>query len=189
MAIPEEKKSPIQLLHLATEFTPRPHTQKLWLDVLFVLFIAAIHMTILPSVLGKYVKVDLITPWLVIHFVVQRPFPATILAMISAFTLESHSAVPSGIYLCIYWIMGNVIMQVRTNLSWRHNIPWLAAFALAELWVILFETFVLVFTAGINMLTFTYLGAQLTRMISGVAFGFCICQPWLKVDAEEAVPQ
>ena len=116
----------------------RPNTGSLPKDIAYILFIVFMQTTVLPTLLGSAGVFDFITPWIVVSAVRQRPLQATVLAMITAFTLETKLAVPAGIYLCSYWILINIFFQIRPALSWRYRTPWLASYALASFWIMLF---------------------------------------------------
>src|SRR6476469_2436856 len=124
---------------------PKPNTGSVPKDIAFVLVIVFIQTTVLPSIFGVGGVFDLITPWLVVTAVRQRPAQATLIAIVAAFTLETKLAVPRGIYLCAYWIMINIFFQIRPALSWRYRTPWMVSYVLSAFWIVLFETFVLSF--------------------------------------------
>jgi hypothetical protein len=167
----------------------RPNTGSLWKDCVFLLILVMVQTTLLPTFLPALVHIDLVTPWLVISFVRQRVAQATLLAFIAALTLETHSAIPAGLYVCVYWIAANVIIQVRPALSWRHQVPWAVTYAVTTLWVSTFEAFVIMMTRGVAELHWTYWLTQMIRLITAVGFGMFLAQEWLKIDAEEPVPQ
>lgn len=179
----------VKLRRIAPELRPRPNTGRLWQDVVCLVLVIALQVGVLPSLVGGHVALDLVTPWLAISFVRQRAPQATVLALVAGFTLETHSSLPAGLYLTSYWIMANVIIQVRPALSWRHRVPWLATFTLAEVWIIAFATFVQAFMGGMVPLDgWLWLG-QAVEIVVAIFFGMRLCQPWLQFDAEEPVPQ
>lgn len=178
-----------RLVKFLPELRPRPNTGRLWLDIVFVLFMVTLQVFILPLFLGKYLYLDIVTPWLAISFVRQKPINANILALVAACALEGHSSTPSWLYICSYWIMSNVIMNVRGNLSWRHRVPWMVTFALSQFWIIMFESLVISFQMGIDYLGFKYWGLQIPRLAFAVGLGMYLSREWLDFNAEEPVPQ
>lgn len=168
---------------------PRPNTGSLWKDIAYLLLIVWIQTSFFPTLSKGYLQVDLLTPWLVISFIRQHLTSATILAIIGAISLETRSAVPAGLYICAYWITANIIAQVRPALSWRHLVPWAVTYALAALWIILFESLVMMTSLGLSHLHWTHWINQLIRIISAVAFGMYLAREWHKIDAEEPIPQ
>ncbi|HYX34861.1 MAG TPA: hypothetical protein VE954_17320 [Oligoflexus sp.] len=171
------------------KWRPRPNTGSLTKDILFLLIIGFIQITILPYLFGSLGYLDLITPWLVITFIRQRPLQAHILALVGALILETRLAVPAGLYICAYWILANVISLVRPALSWRYKTPWLVSYALASLWVILFEVFVINFLQTASLHQPAYIAQQVVRFIVTVSYGMYLSREWMTIDAEEPVPQ
>jgi len=165
----------------------RPHTGRLWWDVLLLLFIGALHGTVLPSITGSLVAIDLMTPWLVTILVVEKMPRAMIFVAISALMLETHTTAPAGLYLCVYWVIACVIYLTRGTLSWRHGLPWLLTYTGAQLGVIGFETFVLAINAGSRPFNWTYLFVQLCRLPLAVAIGMLLCRRYIGsgIDAED----
>ncbi len=174
--------------HLAA-LIPRPHTGALWKDIAFLLVIVFLQTTVIPRILIDEVQFDLLTPWLVILSIRQQWPSATLLAVLAALSLETRSSAPAGLYLCIYWIMVNIIIQVRAALSWRHQVPWLITYLLASLWVNLFETFVIFLSNGNSHMTWSYWVTIGCRIVSAVTFGMILCREWHSIDAEEPVPE
>lgn len=148
----------------------RPDTGRLWLDLIFLLAIIIVQITIIPSLLGRYL-LDIVTPWLVVCFVRQSLAKATFLAFIAAITLENHSSAPAGLYLCTYWILLNTIIFFRPNLSWRHNISWIVVFTISELWLIAFEIFLVIFTGGSEMFNIYLLLEKTVSLLLAVTMG------------------
>jgi hypothetical protein len=167
----------------------RPNTGSLTKDILFLLVIGFIQITVLPFLFGTLGYLDLITPWLVITFIRQRPLQAHILALVGALIVETRLAVPAGLYICAYWILANVISLVRPALSWRYKTPWLVSYALASLWVILFEVFVINFLQTASLHQPAYIAQQVVRFIVTVSYGMYLSREWMTIDAEEPVPQ
>lgn len=154
----------------------RPYTGKMPLDIIYLLLIGALHQTVLPSMVGGVMLVDLMTPWLVTTFV-AAPLPrATVLGLLGALILETHSAAPAGLYICAYWVIAVVLRLTRTTLSWRHGFPWMVTFFVTEIWVISFETFVVAVSEGGFHFGFGYALAQIVRLLASTAFGMLLCQ-------------
>lgn len=168
---------------------PRPHTGTLWKDIVFLLMIAFFQTTFIPSIFGDFIRVDLLTPWLVMTAIRQQWPSATLLAIIAALCLETRTSTPAGLYLCSYWIMTNIIIQVRAALSWRHQVPWFITYLMASLWVNLFETFVIFLSNGNTFMNWQYWVAVSCRTVTAVAFGMYLCREWHSIDAEEPIPE
>lgn len=170
------------------EYRPRPHTGRIWLDILYVLLLIALQESILPTLIGPKVTIDLLTPWLAVTFIRQHAWQATMMVILAGFFIESHLSAPAGLYICAYWIMANVIIQARPSLSWRHRIPWLVTFSLSMVWIIFFESFVLIFVKGVDDLLPAYWLAQLFRFLTSLGFGLFLSREWQNLEAEEPVP-
>jgi hypothetical protein len=168
---------------------PRPNSGSFVKDLLFVLLLVFAQTTLLPAFFGTMSFIDLITPWLVVTCVRQHPLQATLICLLAASTLETRLAVPAGLYLCNYWILANVIFQFRGALSWRYKTPWFVSYLVAGLWVILFESFVIAFLHQNWLPQPAYIFQQLLRVVIGVVFGMILSREWMRIDAEEPVPQ
>ena len=165
----------------------RPNTGRLWQDVLNLLVIFFIQNSIIPTFLSSAFAIDLVTPWLVISFVRQKLFPSSVLALVGGLAIEMHSAAPAGIYLCVYWILANVIFQIKPTISWRMVTPWLFIYAVSSVWVMLFESFMSIFTRGLEILGGFFFVGLMVRLGVAVLFGFILCRPWLEFREEEII--
>lgn len=166
----------------------RPTSGRLALDVIFLLVVGALHHTVLPSLVGGVILVDLMTPWLVVTFV-AAPLPrAALIGMLGALILETHSAAPAGLYICSYWVIAVVIRLTRSTLSWRHAFPWMVTFFVTELWVVAFETFVLAVSEGAFRFGVGYFGSQMVRILAATALGMLLCQRAMQSGAVEEAP-
>ncbi|SMF32153.1 hypothetical protein [Pseudobacteriovorax antillogorgiicola] len=179
----------VQFKRFLQELRPRPNSGYFYRDVFYLVAIGFIQNTIVPALSVLGITIDLMTPWIVITAIRQNALPATALAFIAALILEMRSTVPAGMYLVIYWITVNLIIQVRLALSWRHRIPWFVTYLLAAVWVHLFEVFVVFMSRGMESMTLVFTIQQIVKIVTAVAFGMFICQEWLRFDAEEPVPQ
>lgn len=185
-----DRKDFISQLRLALQdWKPRPNAGHITKDVLFVLWIGFVQTTIFPSLLGVYGYLDLMTPWLVVTFIRQRPAHAMLLATIGALVLETRLAVPAGIYICAYWILCSFLIQVRPALSWRYRLPWFVCYLGATLWVLLFESFVINFLQANLLLKPSYYVQAMLRLAVATGFGMYLSREWMNIDAEEPVPQ
>lgn len=168
---------------------PRPNTGALAKDIAFVLVIVFLQTTLLPTIFGAGGVFDFITPWIVVSAVRQKPTQATIVAMVAAFTLETKLAVPRGLYLCAYWIMINIFFQIRPALSWRYRTPWVVSYVLSAFWIVLFETFVLSFLHDTWAFRASFIFQQAAKIVVSTGFGMFLSREWMRIDAEEPVPQ
>lgn len=163
---------------------PRPYTRRLWLDIVYLLVIGAVHHTVLPSFTRSLFVIDLMTPWIVATFVVASLPRAALLGALAALILETHSAAPAGLYLCTYWVIAVVLHLTRSTLSWRHIFPWLVTLAASELWVMVFESFVSGVNEGGVRFDPMHLAKQFLRLLASTVIGLFMAkriiedEPW-----------
>jgi hypothetical protein len=156
----------------------RPHTGWLWLDAVLLLLVSALHFTILPTLLGKLLVVDLLTPWLLTYFVVA-PFKKSLtIGVLAALIMETHSSAPAGLYLSLYWVALVTLWLVRVSLSWRHAFPWFVTFCAGEAWIIFSEYFVHSVNLSSVRITLTDLTACLLRLGLAVVAGMMFCRKY-----------
>jgi hypothetical protein len=169
----------------APYFRVRPASGKLWLDAVFLLFVGVLHHAVAPTFTGNWLYLDLITPWLVVHFVTQSLPRAALLGAIGALILETHVAAPAGLYFCAYWVIIVTLQLTRSTLSWRHAFPWLVTMAAAQAWVIGFETFVRLVNEGPGTFRLEDLLHQLTRLIAASLIGLLLARRFITGDENE----
>ncbi|MFY7929682.1 MAG: hypothetical protein ACOVS5_12495 [Oligoflexus sp.] len=167
----------------------RPNTGRFWKDVIFLFIVVFIQTTVGPTLLGKFGFIDLMTPWIVITAIRQRPLQVILLTSLAAFLLETRLAVPAGLYLCAYWILCNILIQIRPALSWRYRTPWFVCYTGSALWILLFESFVLHFLQPGLLTETSYVIHMLIRVLVAAGFGMYLSREWMNIDAEEPVPQ
>ena len=169
---------------LAAYLWPRPYTRRLWLDLVYLLLIGALHHTVLPSFTRHLFVIDLMTPWIVATFVVATLPGAILLGVVASLILETHSAAPAGLYLCAYWVVAVSLHLTRTTLSWRHLFPWVVTFAVSELWVMVFESFVSGVSVGAVHFDPVHLAKQGLRLLTSTVAGVLMARriidddPW-----------
>lgn len=157
----------------------RPCTGVWWADVLWLAVIAALNQHIIPSIFGNSIPIDILTPWLVISFVVESPLKATSIWLLGAMFLETSADAPKGLYLCGYWIVLSTLLLSRKTLSWKHAVPWLVTFFFASFWICNFETLMIFLRQDPKQLDFMYFFGQLIRVLISCLFGMTFAQPWM----------
>lgn len=152
----------------------RPASGKIWLDVICLLIVGALHFTILPTLTGSWLAVDVMTPWLVTAFVAEKLPRAAFVGLVGSVILETHSPAPAGMYACAYWVTLCVLQLTKATLSWRHIFPWVVTYLLAEVWVIGFETFVgAVYESGYQF-DGKFLSGQIARVLASMLIGLIL---------------
>lgn len=169
----------IWLATLPSYLRVRPDTDRLWLDIVYLLIIVAAQYTAVPFFMGSWFTVDLITPWLLVAFVKLPPHRYLTLGLIGGLAWETHSSAPVGTYICAYWILGAIILTIRETFSWHHWVPWLSSFAVAQIWIITFEAVVISVSRDPSIFDFYYCFAQLLRTGFTIAFGALLCRRWI----------
>lgn len=168
---------------------PRPNSEYFLLELFYIYLIFILQESILPFIFPKLIHIDIITPWLTIIFIRQKLYRSVLFATFASYLLETHSSVPSGMFFCTYFISSVIIVYIRGALSWRHLIPWVVVYCISSLWVISFETFVFWYSKSINLEESTYWITQVSRLILSVIIGVQLGKEWIKIDAEEPIPQ
>ncbi len=153
-----------------------PNSGKLWVDILLLFIVSALHFSILPSLLGGYIYLDLITPWLITTFVLSPLGKSIILAVIGGWVMETHSVAPTGIYICIYWMVAVGVHVTRSTLSWRHMTPWVLTYFASGFWVFLFESFLQGLSEASMLLNLHYLYMQLSELAFTVIVGLLLTE-------------
>ncbi len=149
----------------------RPYTGHLWLDFILLLFVSALHFTILPTLVGKIVLVDLLTPWLLTYFVVAPLKKSLVIGVLTALIMETHTSAPAGMYLSLYWVALVTLWLFRVSLSWRHAFPWVVTFTAGELWIVFSEFFVHSVTLSAVSVTLSDMVEYLARIAFAVGAG------------------
>lgn len=170
------------------EYRLRPHTGKLWLDFIYVLVIVALETSLLRSVSGDLRLFDLLTPWVCVSILRKRTPAALALCLWAGFVKESQSAIPAWSYVCMYWIIGVLIVQGRQALTWRYASAWTAMFTAAVAFMFSFELFLLLFLARSIPWSAYFVLESVLRLGISIGFGMFLARPWLRFDAEEPVP-
>jgi hypothetical protein len=160
-------------------FALRPASGRLPLDLVYLIIIAALHHTVLPTLVGHVLLVDLVTPWLVATFVLAPLGRGALIGALGALIVELHSTSPVGLYLCAYWVIAVILRLTRSTLSWRHAFPWAVTFAAAEAWVIGFESFVIGVSEGFARFTLGYVVVQAARLGLAVLIGMLLARPYV----------
>ncbi|NRA63632.1 MAG: hypothetical protein HRU19_04070 [Pseudobacteriovorax sp.] len=166
-----------------------PNSGSLTKDIIFILVVCFIQSVIFPTFDLNLLSIDIVTPWIMITAVRQNAAKATIIGFIAAITLEMHSTIPAGLYLIAYWIAINIIIQIRSALSWRHLVPWFVTYFVATVWLQMFVSFVLFLSRGPETFTLLFWLQNILKVASGVAIGLYFSREWLSIDGEEPVPK
>ncbi len=124
--------------HLARLF-PHPLPNSLALEFLYIAELVVIQDFVFPQLFGRTLSVDLITPWLMILFVFRAPLRVCLVAVFAILLLETHSAIPRGLYFCLYWMLGVFTFAIRHHISWKSPLPWFSVLALGQVFVVVLE--------------------------------------------------
>jgi hypothetical protein len=157
----------------------RPNCGILWADIMWLLVVGAIDTHILPSITDGILPFNLMTPWLVVTFIVSPSSVAFIMLLIGSLILETSSGAPRGLYMTAYWVIFAVLTLSRKTLSWRHAVPWLVTFFFSSFFVSNFETLLIFLRQDPSQLDFFHFAKQTIRVSLSVIVGMTFAQPWM----------
>lgn len=160
---------------------PRPDSGNTWLDIFWVLALAAIERVPLDDLTGRLGVVDVITPWLVVGGVSMIPSRFIALALIAGLARETHSTAPMGLYCAINLVVALTMILARDSMSWRHATPWLATIALALALSGIAEFFAFLLVQDISSVTPSLLAGAALRIPVGTLFGLWLCRSRLSL--------
>jgi hypothetical protein len=158
----------------------KPCTGFWWADLIWVSVVFTLHQHVLPALISPSIPIDLITPWLVVSFVVGSPLQVVSMWLVCSMFLETSSTAPKGTYLCAYWISMCVILISRKTLSWKLTIPWFVTILLTAFFVCFFETLMVFIRQDAKQLGFFYFFSQFLRIILICLVGMSLAVPWMR---------
>lgn len=180
------RKSRIDWDKVGFYLLPRPRSGKIWLDVIFLLFVAGLEQAFFADGLFGVIAVDLVSPWVIAAIVLQTFPGALIMSLTGATILETSTVAPAGMYLCAFFMITVTIQLIKNSLSWRHRTPWAFTMATAMLWLVLFESFVLAITRSPERLGFVYCISQTGRLVIATGFAYLLAIDWIRsLNAED----
>lgn len=141
---------------------PKPLPDSWVLDFLYIAELMILQDFVIPQIFAGEFFLDLITPWILIVFVLRSPLRMFTLGLFTAFLMETHSALPRGLFLCLYWVLGVTLYYVRHHISWASFLPWSVLFFISQIFIVVFE--------GISYWTQNYSSFSLLTSIFGVNF-------------------
>jgi hypothetical protein len=154
-------------------FVPVPRSGIYWVDFFYIIFLAFLQFNVTPFLLGGFASsLDLLTPWIVLVAVVHSYRTALGLAFLAAMMIEGHRSLPSGLYLCLYFMIVNALWLIREMLSWRNAYPWRICLMVACGWVVSFEGISLLVLSQNHVPTIGALFAGVIRILLMSLFGF-----------------
>lgn len=157
----------------------RPATGILWADAFWLLVVGALDNYVMPALTDNILPFRLMTPWLVVTFVVARTELAFLALLLGSLLIETSTAAPRGLYLTCYWVIFAVLTLTRKTLSWRHAVPWLVTFFAASFFLANFETAVIFVRQDPTQLDFFHFAKQTIRVTLCVIVGMALAQPWM----------
>lgn len=168
---------------------PRPNDNGVLLELFYLFLVFLLQEVVLAQMLGfDYLVVDVLTPWLTYIFIRQRLINSLVYCFFVSFLLETHSATPVGMYLCIYSVVAVIIVNIRGALSWRHFFPWMVVYGISAIWVVGFETFVYRYADTIPMTSMPFWLSSAARVVIAVGIGMILSRNFRQIDAEEPTP-
>lgn len=163
-----------------------PFTQNYPIDISAVLVLLTVQIRVIPKGWFGSILIDLITPWIVVGFIIQPFRIAAVVAIVAALGLESHSSVPAGQYMACFCVIGCATELVKSTLSWRQDLTWISALLVCQTWVISFELFTITKSQQIAPNDLTFYLQQLVRLILSCIFGYLLANRWILEKRREA---
>jgi hypothetical protein len=156
---------------LKTMLLPELRRTTLRGDLLRLLLLLALDLAVVNNLSPAHL-IDLTSAGLTFFFI-SRPAPRSLLLLlVAAITLEQHSSMPAGTYICAYLIAMTVLILMRQEVAWRSYFPWLVSFASVQAWVVGFEFLVyLVKDPSFFAHNFAFICSQSLRIASSVLIG------------------
>ena len=90
----------------------RPNTGVFWADMLWLLVIGTLDNHVVPTLTGGILPFSIMTPWLVLTFVVAPVRLSIATLIVGSLIQETNSGSPRGMYLTVYWIIFAIIMPL-----------------------------------------------------------------------------
>lgn len=130
---------------------PVPLSFSIYLDCLYIFEILIVQDFIIPKLNYKLISIDLLTPWLCLSFIFYTPLRSLVMLLIASLSLESHSAVPLGLYFTSYWMIGSIITLLKHSISWINVSSWVTYIASSLFLIILIKTLVVSILSSLNL--------------------------------------
>jgi hypothetical protein len=166
-----------KLRTVAPYFIPRPTCGIRWVDFVYILVIGIIQYSVLPRMVPRWLVIDILTPWFAVIAVIH-PYPVALaMGVLSALIVEGHSMLPAGTYLCINFIILQIVYIVRELISWRKREPWLVLLVSCSVGAALFEYCVDLIRNPNGILDLFYYSTSLGRIAFSAAFAVAL-QVW-----------
>jgi hypothetical protein len=157
----------------------RPNTGLFWADMLWIIVVAAIDTHILPAMTGGSLPFMLMTPWLVVTFVVAPIHTAFFALLLGSLAIETSSGAPRGMYLTANWVIFAILALCRKTLSWRHAVPWIVTFFFTSFFISNFESALIFLRQNPEQLDFFHVAKQVVRVTMCIIVGMALAQPWM----------
>ena len=135
-----------------------PGSSSLSSDFAFLTVLGFLQLTVLQVSAIHPIVVDLMTPAIALLSVTNPLKRALPLSIFAALLLETHTAVPFGLYFCSYWVITVTISLVKAHISWRQVSSWVYV-------VLSVQGFTLINTALTQHLTANSLAFNLNSII------------------------
>jgi hypothetical protein len=171
-----ETSGPSRVQRILSALWPRPDCGNFLLDLFHMFMLVAVEQAMIPhNALGVF-RVDLLTPWLIVSFVLAPLRKSLPIAVMAGLLQETRSAAPAGLYISAYWSAAIALNYIRHTLSWRHMGPWAVTVICGMTWVVAFETLVTALTQDAGRIGIRYAFEQIFRVGIAAAIGVMFSQ-------------
>ena len=166
----------------------RPGTGILWADILWLLVVGAFDSHVMPAITDNMLPFRLMTPWLIVTFVVAPTERSFISLIVGSLLVETSTGAPRGLYLTAYWVIFAVLTLSRKTLSWRHAVPWIVTIFFSSFFISNFESAVIFLHQDPTQLDFFHFAKQTVCTALCVVLGMAMAQPWMSRFKGETTP-
>ncbi len=153
----------------------RPDSGKLWLDIIYLCFVAAIQFVVDGSLLGRVADIDFITPWLVINWIRMPLAKSMLMAAVGALIIETHSSAPMGLYFSGFFSAVIAITLLKDSISWIYLMPWVSTVAAVCGFAVLLETLAIVLGRDSGQINYWYFFSQFSRLLIAYCSTWIVC--------------
>lgn len=118
---------------------PSPLENSFFWEALYIIFFLVFQDYIIPQLFPK-MYIDLLSPWILISFVLRKPLRFLPLSIFAVILIENHSSWPFAFFFTLYWVFGVFLSLFRQHISWTNFLSWGVLFSLAQLFILVMES-------------------------------------------------
>ncbi|MDA9951096.1 hypothetical protein N9D31_00850 [Oligoflexaceae bacterium] len=174
----DRRSLPQKLADYLRQFMPSPKPKSLWLDAVWVLAFAFIQEIIWPTFFPSWIRIDIVTPWLVFNAIARPGRSQWVIYLSSCLVMEGLSSIPAGFYFSAYSLPFFVIPIIRDKLTWSLEVPWVTTFFCSLLWIHGFKLFLFSVLSAHWLIPFEYVSSAISAVALSTSLGLIISKPY-----------